>query len=274
MLARVCSNISALQFVSQRSTLQLIYIAPRFIKAQHPSYYLSASSRFHSMPPKRKIEAESGANGASDTYPADNGAGPEPATEAQPPKTKAKKAAKSPPPPPGPVFDQSMRPPALEEPGFRVISWNVAGLRALQKKDPEALKNLVASEQADVICLQEHKLQDSHCDELSTALKALLPGWHMYFNCSTAKKGYSGVAVLCKDKPQSVVHGIGHDDHDGEGRVITVELPSFFLTNVYVPNSGEGLKRLEYRVGEWDPHFAKYLKELEAKGKPVVVTGT
>lgn len=140
------------------------------------------------------------------------------------------------------------------------------------------MATLVASENADIVCLQEHKLQDGqHCTEAASKFAEALPGWSVHWNCSREKKGYSGTAFLCRPgkAPESVECGIGADGHDGEGRVITAEYsnPPLFLVNVYVPNSGEGLKRLEYRVNEWDVKFSEYLKTLEGRGKPVIVTG-
>lgn len=136
------------------------------------------------------------------------------------------------------------------------------------------MEALVSAESADVLCLQEHKLQDGkHCDEAAEALESHFPGWKVHWNCSTARKGYSGTAFICKEPPLSVECGIGHVDHDAEGRVLTAEFPTCFLVNVYVPNSGAELKRLDYRIKEWDVAFSEYLKGLEARGKPVVVTG-
>ncbi|EIE20819.1 hypothetical protein COCSUDRAFT_18358, partial [Coccomyxa subellipsoidea C-169] len=131
---------------------------------------------------------------------------------------------------------------------------------------------LINSEDADILCLQETKLKDSDVAACEKLLRPGLQDWHFYFNNSIAKKGYSGVAVLSRAKPLSVTNGLGKEDHDQEGRVITAEYPSFYVVNVYVPNSGEGLKRLEYRVGSWDVAFADYLAGLGAK-KPVILTG-
>lgn len=121
-----------------------------------------------------------------------------------------------------------------------------------------------------MVCLQEIKLQGDHCTDIAKELN--LPGWHVSWNCSTDKKGYSGTAILSRAEPLSVSSGIGTPEHDGEGRVLTAEFPSFFLVNCYVPNAGEGLKRLDYRVNQWDTAFCSYLKGLEAR-KPVVLTG-
>ncbi|KAI8469193.1 MAG: Endonuclease/exonuclease/phosphatase [Monoraphidium minutum] len=164
-----------------------------------------------------------------------------------------------------------MRPPRCADPALVVMSWNVASLRALLKKDKDALKKVVERERVDVLCLQETKLQESHVDGIQRDLG--LPGWLTTFSCSTAKKGYSGVATLCRAKPQSSSCGMGVAEHDQEGRVITVELPEAFVVNAYVPNSGDGLLRLAYRTKSWDVAFADYVRGLEARGKPVIVAG-
>ena len=116
---------------------------------------------------------------------------------------------------------------------FTVLSWNVAGLRALLKKAPEAIKLLVDAENPDVLCLQEHKLQDGKiCDDAGAALEEHLPGWSVHWNCSREKKGYSGTAVISRKPPLSVESGIGHDEHDAEGRVVTAEFDRIFVVNV------------------------------------------
>lgn len=157
----------------------------------------------------------------------------------------------------------------------KIVSWNVAGLRAFLKKAQEDLGKLVAEEgDIDVFCIQEHKLQQGkHCKDATIALREYFPGYSMYWNCSTVKKGYSGTAILSREEPLQVTYGLGMDEHDGEGRVVTAEYDSFYVVNVYVPNAGEGLKRLDYRVGEWDLALSSYIKDLEAKGKAVILTG-
>ncbi|GBF99865.1 hypothetical protein Rsub_12505 [Raphidocelis subcapitata] len=169
------------------------------------------------------------------------------------------------------LYTTAMRAPRLESPALTVMAWNVAGLRSLIKKDAGAVRRLVEEERVDVLCLQETKLQDSH---VAAATKGRgRGGGGAVFNCSAAKKGYSGVATFTRSKPLSSSCGIGLPDHDDEGRVVTVELPSCFVVNAYVPNSGEGLKRLAYRTGQWDVAFSDYVKGLEARGKPVIVAG-
>ena len=157
----------------------------------------------------------------------------------------------------------------------KIVSWNVAGLRAFLKKAQEDLGRLVAEEGTiDVFCIQEHKLQEGkHCEDATVALHEYFPGYSMYWNCSTVKKGYSGTAILSREKPLQVTYGLGMDEHDGEGRVVTAEYDSFYVVNVYVPNAGEGLKRLDYRIGEWDLALSSYIKGLESKGKAVILTG-
>jgi exodeoxyribonuclease-3 len=146
---------------------------------------------------------------------------------------------------------------------MKLISWNVNGIRAAVKK---GLVDIIHQFNADVFCVQETKAQDGQ------VLEALnkLSGYFIYSH-SAVKKGYSGVAILSKEEPLSVTHGIQVEEHDQEGRVITAEYPDYYLVNVYVPNSGAGLKRLDYRA-TWDKDFAHFLEKLKIK-KPVIVTG-
>lgn len=146
---------------------------------------------------------------------------------------------------------------------MKITSWNVNGVRAAVKKN---LINEIIDSKADIYCLQETKAQN---DQVEEAL-ADLEGYHINAH-SAVKKGYSGVAIISKKEPIKVMRGIGIEEHDQEGRVIACEFDKFTLVNVYVPNSGSGLKRLEYRE-QWDKAFAAYLKKLRKK-KPIVVTG-
>jgi exodeoxyribonuclease-3 len=146
---------------------------------------------------------------------------------------------------------------------MKLISFNVNGIRAVTKKD--FFKDLETMN-PDILCLQETKAQD---DQVAEALEPV-SGYHIYSN-SAEKKGYSGTAILSKTKPISVSKDIGVAKHDTEGRVLCLEYDKFFLVNVYVPNSGNDLKRLDYRQ-DWDKAFYNYLKELE-KTKPVIVCG-
>ena len=208
---------------------------------------------------------------------------------------------------------------------FTVISWNVAGLRAFIKKHPDALANLAERYQADVICLQEHKLQEVHLDDPKLKIREhfeeKLSGFESHWSYSTTKKGYSGTAMFIRKRgggggdgdgaskkgkkqaklgafftsknkedgeatkgdsigdipvsnlqPLNVMTELGLPKHDGEGRTVTAEFPLFYLTNVYVPNSGQKLDRLGYRTEEWDKDFLNKMQQLE-KGKPVIWLG-
>lgn len=146
---------------------------------------------------------------------------------------------------------------------MKITSWNVNGIRAAVKKD---FINELISSKSDIYCIQETKAQD---DQVAEALEPL-EGYHLHSN-SAVKKGYSGVAIMSKEAPISVSIDIDIEEHDQEGRVIATEFDAFTMVNVYVPNSGAGLKRLDYR-SEWDAAFAQYLKKLRKK-KPVIVTG-
>jgi exodeoxyribonuclease-3 len=146
---------------------------------------------------------------------------------------------------------------------MKLVSWNVNGIRAVLSKD---FINQFKTINADVFCLQETKAQE---DQIEEALKEL-KGYYIHSN-SAEKKGYSGVSIISRTKPKSVVKGIGIEAHDQEGRVLTAEYEDFFIVVVYTPNSGEGLKRLEYRR-EWDIAYANYIKELR-KSKPVITAG-
>ena len=142
----------------------------------------------------------------------------------------------------------------------KLISWNVNGIRAcIEKGFLDYFKNT----NADIFCIQESKLQEGQ-------LELELLGYHQYWNYAK-KKGYSGTAVFTKIKPLSVVNGIGIEEHDNEGRVITLEYKNSFLVNVYTPNAQRGLERLDYRM-KWEDDFRNYLVELDKK-KPVVVCG-
>ena len=143
---------------------------------------------------------------------------------------------------------------------MRLISWNVNGLRACEGKGfSEVFKSL----DADFFCLQETKMQAGQLD-------LQFEGYESYWNYAD-KKGYSGTAVFTRLKPLKVTYGIGIDEHDHEGRVITLEMDTFFLVTVYVPNSQDELKRLDYRM-RWEDDFLSYIKRLDAI-KPVIVCG-
>ncbi len=142
----------------------------------------------------------------------------------------------------------------------KFISWNVNGLRACREKGfEESFREL----SADIFALQETKLQEGQID-------IDFPGYHQYWNYAE-KKGYSGTAVFTKEEPLAVTYGIGIGEHDHEGRVITLEYPEYFFVTVYVPNSQDELKRLDYRM-KWEDDFLFYVKSLEKK-KPVIYCG-
>ena len=143
---------------------------------------------------------------------------------------------------------------------MKLISWNVNGIRAAMGKGfCESMLEL----DADVICIQETKMQEGQAD-------VPLDGYYQYWN-SAEKKGYSGTAVFTRKEPVSVTKGMGIDEHDNEGRVLTCEFDDFYLVNVYTPNSQNELKRLDYRM-TWDDAFRNYLKKLE-ETKPVITCG-
>lgn len=146
---------------------------------------------------------------------------------------------------------------------MRIISWNVNGIRAIIKKD--FFKDLKTIN-PDILCLQETKAQPGEVEKALTQME----GYHHYYN-SADRKGYSGTALLSKEKPISITRDMGVPEHDKEGRVICAEYNDFYLVNTYVPNSGSKLVRLTYRE-KWDRDFQKYLKELE-KTKPVILCG-
>ncbi len=146
---------------------------------------------------------------------------------------------------------------------MKLLSFNVNGIRAILKKD--FLRD-IQYVNPDILCLQETKAQD---DQVAEAL-SVLKGYQLYSN-SAERKGYSGTAILTKEKPLSVTYDMGIEEHDKEGRVIAAEYNDFFLVTVYTPNSGSELLRLSYRQA-WDRAFLDYLKALEKK-KPVVVCG-
>ena len=144
---------------------------------------------------------------------------------------------------------------------MKAVSWNVNGLRACVGK---GFLDTFREMDADLFALQETKLQEGQIE------LALPEGYHQYWNYAE-KKGYSGTAVFAKREPLSVSYGIGIEEHDHEGRVITLEYPEFYFVTCYTPNSQDGLKRLEYRM-QWEDDFQDYIKGLDAK-KPVILCG-
>ena len=143
---------------------------------------------------------------------------------------------------------------------MKFISWNVNGLRACEGKGfSDAFKQL----DADFFCLQETKMQQGQLD-------LAFDGYKSYWNYAE-KKGYSGTAIFTKHEPLRVTYGLGIDEHDHEGRVITLEMPDFYLVTVYTPNSQDGLRRLDYRM-TWEDDFREYLLKLDTV-KPVIACG-
>ena len=143
---------------------------------------------------------------------------------------------------------------------MKLISWNVNGLRACEGKGfSDAFRQL----DAYFFCLQETKMQEGQLD-------LQFEGYQSYWNYAE-KKGYSGTAIFTRHQPLNVTYGIGIDEHDHEGRVITLEMPDFFLVTVYTPNSQDELRRLDYRM-KWEDDFQDYLQRLDAK-KPVIICG-
>ena len=143
---------------------------------------------------------------------------------------------------------------------MKFVSWNVNGLRACVGKDFE---KTFAGLDADFFCLQETKMQQGQLD-------LDFPGYESFWNYAD-KKGYSGTAIFTRHKPLNVTLGMGIDEHDHEGRIVTLEMPQFFLVTVYTPNSQDGLRRLDYRM-RWEDDFRHYMLSLDKK-KPVIVCG-
>ena len=143
---------------------------------------------------------------------------------------------------------------------MKLISWNVNGLRACEGK---GFSDIFREMDADFFCLQETKMQEGQLD-------ISFPGYESYWN-SAEKKGYSGTAIFTRHQPLSVTRGIGIDQHDHEGRVITMEMADFYLVCCYTPNSQDGLKRLDYRM-QWEDDFRQYLLRLDRQ-KPVILCG-
>ena len=143
---------------------------------------------------------------------------------------------------------------------MKLISWNVNGLRAC---DGKGFREIFSQLDADVFCLQETKMQEGQLD-------IDFPGYESYWNYAE-KKGYSGTAIFTRRKPLNVRLGMGIEEHDREGRIITLEFDEFYVVTVYTPNSQDELRRLDYRM-KWEEDFRKFLLELDAK-KPVIVCG-
>jgi exodeoxyribonuclease-3 len=145
---------------------------------------------------------------------------------------------------------------------MKLLSWNVNGIRAVLGK---GFGEFVAAQKPDILCLQETKARPEQ-----VTLPLELTGYHAFWN-SAEKPGYSGTAVFSREAPLDVTYGLGIDEHDREGRVVTVEYPDFFLVNVYTPNSQDELRRLPYRLG-WDAAFRQHLQQHNQR-KPVIFCG-
>lgn len=143
---------------------------------------------------------------------------------------------------------------------MKLISWNVNGLRACLNK---GFMDFFEKENADIFCIQETKMQEGQ-------IELILEGYYQYWN-SAEKKGYSGTAIFTKQKPINVTYGIGKEEHDKEGRVITLEFEKFYMVDIYTPNSKRELERLGYRM-EWEDEIRNYLSTLD-KTKPVIMCG-
>jgi len=150
------------------------------------------------------------------------------------------------------------------------MTWNVASLRSLIRKNPKALQELVDAHTPAAICLQETKLQENHVGDYVETL----PGYQSYWSCSVARKGYSGTAIFLREDINvlDVQYGVGEDSADREGRVITLQLPHSYLVTCYTPNAGEGLKRLSYRTEVFETVLRQYLRKL-ASDKPLIFCG-
>ena len=147
---------------------------------------------------------------------------------------------------------------------MKLISWNVNGLRAVLTKGFKEFYNNIDT---DILCIQETKMQK---EQITEEINEIFKDRYVYWN-SAVKKGYSGTLVVSKKKPLNVTYGIGKDEHDNEGRVITLEFEDFYFITVYTPNSQNELKRLDYRM-KWEDDFREYLKKLDTI-KPVIVCG-
>ena len=147
---------------------------------------------------------------------------------------------------------------------MKLISWNVNGLRAAMQK---GFSDFFKQADADIFCIQETKMQE---DQIDISIQGLFQNYYSYWN-SAIKKGYSGTAVFTKQKPLSVTYGIGKEEHDQEGRIITLEFENFYLVNCYTPNSKRELERLSYRM-VWEDEIRQYLKQLDTI-KPVIYCG-
>lgn len=152
----------------------------------------------------------------------------------------------------------------------KIIAWNINGIRAISKKN--YLFDLIEKEKPNIICFGETKISCPFLD-VEENLKNKIKGYkYRYWSPCLIKNGYSGTSIFSKKNPLNVFYGLGVDELDKEGRVITLEFKNYYLIHVYTPNSGQGLVRLDYRVDKWDIEFRKYIKNLN-KNKPTIVCG-
>jgi exodeoxyribonuclease III len=153
---------------------------------------------------------------------------------------------------------------------LKIIAWNINGIKSLMKKDD--LYNLIKKEKPNIICFGETKISCPFIN-VQEELKEKIKGYkYRYWSPCLIKNGYSGTAIFSKKKPLNVTLGMNIEEHDNEGRLITLEYDNFYLVHVYTPNSGRALARLDYRVNNWDVKFRKYIKKLN-KTKPTIVCG-
>lgn len=153
----------------------------------------------------------------------------------------------------------------------KIIAWNINGIKAQLKKND--LFDLIEREKPNIICFGETKISCNTKEQTENEMLERVKGYkYRYWSPCLVKNGYSGTAILSKRKPLSVNLGMGQDGEDDEGRMITLEFADYYLIHVYTPNSGEGLKRLEYRIKTWDVNFRKYCARLQKK-KPIIVCG-
>ncbi len=154
---------------------------------------------------------------------------------------------------------------------YKIIHWNIAGLKQLLNK--KELDELIKNEKPDFVCFNETKIDNEAIKsmKLSDTFKNKYK-LNSYWNCSVEKKGYSGTGILTSLEPKSVSYGINVNKHDKEGRVLTLEFDKFYLISCYTPNAGEGLKRVDYRVKEWDKDFFEYINSLKNK-KDIILCG-
>jgi exodeoxyribonuclease-3 len=157
---------------------------------------------------------------------------------------------------------------------MKIIAWNINGIKSMLKKKENYLVNLINKENPDIFCLGETKISCPFLDIKKELESRLKNKYFDYWSPCLVKAGYSVTAIFSKIEPNNVIYGlyINKKEYDEEGRVITCEYKDFYLVHVYTPNSGEGLKRLEYRVNEWDKIFLKYINNLQ-KRKPVILCG-